>query len=355
MEQIVIVIPAYEPDNRLLKLLTDLKENEVGPVILVNDGSSFEYREIFFEASEIIKEEGGELLVHQVNKGKGRALKTAFHYVLDNYSDAIGVITADSDGQHTVEAIKEIKKALLKKSDNLILGVRKFDGHGIPWKSRFGNSLTEKVFMFLTGIHVSDTQTGLRGIPKPFLQHLLDLKGERFEFEMQMLLESVGKYDITEISIEAVYDSKKNHQTHFEPIMDSVRIYKILGGRFFKYIFTSFSSSMIDLGLFLVFCVILKHFYPRAYIIFATGFARIISAIYNYIMNYKMVFCSNGTVGKTAVRYSVLAVIQMCLSAVLVTFLINLFKIVPEIFFKIVVDTVLFFISYYVQRKYIFD
>lgn len=275
--------------------------------------------------------------------------------MLKNYPDVVGVITADSDGQHTVEAIRKIKESLLEKSDNLILGVRDFEGNGIPWKSRFGNNLTEKVFMYLTGIHVRDTQTGLRGIPKSFMQQLLNVKGERFEFEMRMLLESVGKYDITEVAIETVYDSEENHQTHFNPVMDSIRIYRILGGRFFKYIFTSFSSSVIDLILFFVFCIILQQFYPKIYIAIATVLARVISAVYNYIMNYKLVFCSNESIQKTGFRYTVLAVVQMSLSAVLVSFLVNLFKVVPEIFFKIIIDTVLFFISYYIQQKYIFE
>lgn len=181
MKQIVLVIPAYEPDNRLLALLTDLKENKIGPVVLVNDGSGLEYQEIFIKASELIEEEGGILLVHKKNRGKGRALKTAFNYILSNFSDAIGVVTADSDGQHTVEAIEKVKEELLGAPENLILGVRNFHDNGIPWKSRLGNNLTEKVFRYLSGVHVSDTQTGLRGVPRNFMQQLLEVKGEPLE------------------------------------------------------------------------------------------------------------------------------------------------------------------------------
>ena len=205
MEQIVIVIPAYEPDRRLITLLTNLKQNHVGFVVLVDDGSGDGYKEIFQEA-ELLMENlfgggYGVLLTHDQNKGKGRALKTAFGYILDCMPEVAGVVTADSDGQHSVEAICNIKETLLQMPDHLVLGVRDFGKEGIPWKSRFGNNLTEKVFAYLSGVHVSDTQTGLRGIPRALMERLLDVEGERFEFEMRMLLECAGKYQIMEIPI----------------------------------------------------------------------------------------------------------------------------------------------------------
>lgn len=352
---IPIIIPAYEPDERLPELLKNLNAQNIGPVIIVNDGSSEQYKPVFEEAEELIKRFGGELLVHEVNKGKGRALKTAFDYVLSHYPDAVGVVTADSDGQHTPKNINEVIQALIQNENKLVLGVRKFDGDGIPWKSRFGNSVTEKVFKYVSGVHVTDTQTGLRGIPRQFMRELLDVKGERFEFEMRMLLASAGRYDILEIPIETIYDSEENHQTHFHPIKDSIKIYKILGGKFFKYILSSGSSCILDLALFALLCHLLKAGFPDVYIAIATVSARVVSAIYNYIMNYKVVFRSSESVGKSGGKYFLLAVIQMSLSAGLVTLFVKCFSIVPEIVFKIIVDTCLFFVSYYIQQKYVFE
>lgn len=354
MERVVIVIPAYEPDRRLLTLLNSLKENKMGPIILVDDGSGSAYDTIFSEAYELIKKEG-ELLAHEVNKGKGRALKTAFDYILSNFPGTIGVVTADSDGQHTAKAIQKIKEALCQCPNSLILGVRSFDGEGIPWKSRFGNNLTEKVFQYLSGVHVSDTQTGLRGIPRGFLRQLMEVKGERFEFEMRMLLECAGRYKIVEVPIETIYDSESNHQTHFHPIMDSMKIYRILGEKFFRYIFSSFSSSIIDIIFFWIFCVLLKSAHPKGYIALSTVVSRVISATYNYIMNYKLVFHSNEAIGKAGVKYAALAIIQMGVSAALVTFMVNLVSVVPEVAIKVVVDVTLFFISYFIQQQYIFS
>lgn len=350
---IPIIIPAYEPDTRLLQLLESMKASNLGPVVIVDDGSGEAYADIFARAERYAKESGGALLTHEINRGKGRALKTAFRYVLDAYPDAIGSVTADSDGQHTCACIESVRKALQAQPDKLILGVRRFDGEDIPWKSRLGNGITEKVFAYVSGVHVTDTQTGLRGIPRAFMERLLDVQGERFEFETRMLLESAGRFPIVEVPIRTIYDSKENHQTHFNPFTDSVRIYKILAGRFLKYLFASLSSCAIDLVLFALFCNLLRGKFS-GYVALSTVLARVISALYNYFMNYKMVFDSRQNVGVSGTKYFLLALVQMSLSALLVTAGSGLLPFLPEVAVKAVVDTVLFFISYKVQQKYIF-
>lgn len=350
---IPIVIPAYEPDSNLPLLLHTLAENNVGPVIVVDDGSGEQYASIFEKARSLVEGNGGTVLVHEVNRGKGRALKTAFQYILDNYQGVVGAVTADSDGQHTVDCIRKVMAALEAKPEELILGVRDFSGDDIPWKSRFGNNLTEKVFAYVAGVHVSDTQTGLRGIPREFMRDLLDVAGERFEFEMQMLLESVNRYPISEVEIETIYDSVEDHQTHFDPVADSIKIYRILGKKFLKYIFASFSSSILDLVLFSVFCFFLEGRYI-SYVAVATVLARIISAVYNYTINYKVVFKSKENVGKASAKYFLLALVQMGLSAALVSGAVMLLPFVPKVVVKGVVDTLLFFVSYHIQQKFVF-
>lgn len=354
IKKIPIVIPAYEPDNRLIELLEKFNKTNIGPVILVNDGSSNYYDPIFEKAEDLIRENDGVLLKHPQNMGKGRALKTAFSYIVNHYQNAIGSITADSDGQHTVECIKSVMDAFYNNPKCLILGVRQFNEVEIPWKSRFGNNLTKKVFAFVSGVHVSDTQTGLRGIPISFMKQLLEVKGDRFEFEMQMLLESAGKYNIVEIPIETVYDSKENHQTHFNPIKDSIKIYRILGKKILKYIFSSFSSSIIDLVLFSFFCLIFKNINSILYVAISTVLARIISATYNYFMNYKVVFKSSESIQVSGIKYAMLAIVQMSMSAFFVTMFVKIFSILPEVMVKIIIDTILFFVSYHIQQRYIF-
>lgn len=354
MSRVPIIIPSYEPDYRLLDLLEQMNIMKICPVIIINDGSGHEYDEIFDKAKQIVNPLKGIVLTHKINRGKGRALKTAFQYVLENIPEAIGVVTADSDGQHTVDCISSIIKMMENNCDKLILGVRRFDGQGIPWKSKFGNDLTEKVFSYVSGVHITDTQTGLRGIPRKFMEELLYVDGERFEFEMRMLLKATENYEILEVPIQTIYDSEENHQTHFNPIKDSIKIYRILGGKFLRFIISSFSSSLLDLALFVLFCTILKQREIVAYVACATIMARIISAIYNYLINYKVVFKSQESILKSSLRYVILAIVQMCFSAILVSTLVNMISIVPEVVFKIVVDTVLFFISYHIQQIYVF-
>lgn len=356
MEKTAIIIPAYEPDERLISLLKELDAREMGPVILVNDGSvGTAYDKIFHMAKTIVEKRGGCLLEHDVNHGKGRALKTAFSYLLECDADVIAAVTADSDGQHSCECIQKVIDEIQTHKECLVLGVRKFDMEGVPWKSRFGNTLTEKIFKYVTGEHITDTQTGLRGIPRAYMKELLDLKGERFEFEMRMLIDAVGKRKIVEVPIETIYDSEENHQTHFDPFKDSIRIYRILAEKFVTFLISSLSSSVIDIVLFGVFCHFLKHSIPVVYVTVSTVLARSISATYNYLMNYKIVFKSKENVGMSAVKYLILAGVQMACSAFLVTTLVAVFPVGMEVVFKIIVDTLLFFISYKIQQKLVFQ
>jgi len=356
MKKIVpIIIPSYEPDDRLDDLLEILVREKIGPVILVNDGSDEKYKAHFEKARELIAPQGGIVLEHEENYGKGRALKTAFLYCLNKYSEMVGVVTADSDGQHTPKCIRKVIDALRQNENSLILGVRDFDVEGVPTKSRMGNKLTAKVFKFFTGLSISDTQTGLRGIPTAFMKELLDVKGDRFEFETQMLVETKDRYEITEVKIETVYDSKENHTTHFNPFKDSIRIYKIFGYMFLKFLVSSLSSCVLDLGLFAMFCSLNRTSLSGvSYVFVSTVEARVISATYNFLVNYIFVFKSDENKIKALLKYASLAVVQMILSAVLTSGLVFVFGKRIEVVWKAIVDVLLFFISYYIQHEFVY-
>lgn len=322
--RVPLIIPAYEPDDRMLTLVKELSVQYSDVIIVVNDGSATEYDHYF----DFAESNGFVLLKHYRNMGKGRALKDAFNYCLNEYPNLLGCVTADSDGQHSISDILRCKESLLKKPNCLILGCRCFDGKNIPSKSVFGNKLTKVVCRLLTGLNISDTQTGLRGIPKAFMADSLSISGERFEFETRMLLESKNRYPINEIEIQTIYESKEGHRTHFDPIRDSIRIYQIFGAMFIRFILSSLSSSIIDLLLFNVFMEVLR---GRCvwYLAVATIVARIISAAYNYFINYVIVFKSKEKHSKTTVRYFVLAVCQMLCSAGLVTLGCAIMSFVP--------------------------
>ena len=220
------------------------------------------------------------------------------------------------------------------------MGSRNFDSEDIPWKSKLGNELTKKVCSYLCGIKVSDTQTGLRGIPHEFMKELMNVPGERFEFETNMLIRSRDKFEIIEIPIQTIYESKKDHKTHFDPILDSIRIYRIFGILFLKYIISSLSSSVLDLLLFSAFCGLLHSWNELYYVTVATAAARVISATKNR--------------GISVMKYFMLAVCIMLSSALLVTFGVRLFSDSSEVFIKLIVDTALFFVSYKVQQVFVY-
>lgn len=348
VKKIPIVIPSYEPDEKLIRLLGKLRDTGFANLVLVDDGSGASYGHFFKEAEE---EYGCIVLQHAVNQGKGRALKTAFNFCLQEFPQAIGVITADSDGQHTPECILSCAGALAEQPEALVLGCRCFDGEDVPARSEFGNKCTRMVMKYLTGITVSDTQTGLRGIPAGFMRQLLMVAGERFEFETNMLLETKKrKIPIVEVPIQTVY-IEENRTSHFNPIRDSVKIYMIFG----KFLFSSLSSSVVDLVLFSIFCYLFKpmDWGGISYITAATVSARILSAFYNYSLNYKVVFQSESSVGTSLPRYVLLAVIQMGLSAFLVNRLYPHFG-GAEVLVKVPVDVLLFFISFAIQREFVY-
>ena len=349
MKRIYVVIPSYEPDDRLLTLCDNLKKEKIKDVIIVNDGSSKKYSYIFKEIENRYK---FKILKHKVNMGKGKALKTSFEYLIKE--DIVGCVTADSDGQHSIKDIKKCMDTLKNNPDSLILGCRDFTLDNIPPKSKFGNNLTRRVLRIFNGLKISDTQTGLRGIPKSFMKYLLDVEGDRFEFETNMLIESKNKYPIVEVPIETIYDSKENHSTHFNPIVDSYKIYRCIFGSFFRYLLSAVSSFVIDIVLFHLFCLVFKPVTSLFYITIATVLARIVSSIYNYTLNHKFVFKSKEKQNVTAVKYLILLVTQMFVSSFTVTVLSKLLVNISETIIKTFVDGILFIINYIIQKKFIF-
>lgn len=350
---IALIIPAYEPDDNLIRLVADIRADYQGPIIIVNDGSGSEYDAIYDTLAED-SYANVEILKHHVNMGKGRALKDAFNYVLNTYPDICGCVTADSDGQHTPTDIYRCMQELYNHPQNLIMGCRSFKRDDVPVRSKIGNNLMLFMCRYMCGIKVSDTQTGLRGIPRELCAELLNLKGERFDFETRMLLLAKDDYPFREIEIETVYESKDEHKSHYNTIKDSFRIGKIFVEAFVKFLLSSLSSSVIDLLLFNALCPIFKPITALYYVTIASVIARIISASYNYTINYKLVFNSKSKHSKSALRYLILAILQGSLSALLVTGAVWAIPMGNETIIKMVIDVVLFFISYCIQRTFVF-
>lgn len=357
----LIVIPALNPGKELISYAESLRAHGYSNILVVDDGSRDDFRFIF----DTLENDGCILLRHEVNMGKGRALKDAMTYYLEHFHDAAvnesgtsngvyGIITVDSDGQHTIEDVNKVAAAMDTDPDALILGARDFDTGNVPPKSKFGNKCTKVALKLFIGGNISDTQTGLRGIPDSMVERFSNLSGERFEYETVMMIDAIHSNDrIVEVPIETVYIDN-NSETHFNPIKDSIRIYKVILGTFFKYILSSLSSFVVDYG---IFCGLYALFTNRQMtenhsIWIATVAARICSSLFNYTLNKKVVFKSErGPV--TLVMYYCLCALQMAASAGLVS-LVNMAGFIPVQLAKIVVDTLLFLVSFRIQKMLIF-
>lgn len=352
MRHSVILIPALDPDKKLTVYVEELMKQGFGHIIIVNDGSGKKSDPVFARLQEL----GCIVLKHAVNYGKGRALKNGFNEFWNRFCEAediYGVITVDSDGQHLVRDVIRMDQKLCgagREAKLLLLGSRDFDQACVPSKSRFGNKITCFIFRLLYGLKLRDTQTGLRGITAGCLKAFLALKGERFEYETSMLIAAVrNKLPVEEITIETVY-TDNNSGTHFRPLQDSVIIYSILLGEFLKYTLSSLSASVIDICLF----TLISFWIPDTKGIWiATVLARIVSSFYNYSMNRRVVFADGEAMGRSLWRYYALCAAQGICSAGLVSGAVKLLS-VPKTVCKIVVDTALFFVSYQIQRRFVF-
>lgn len=346
MQNISIVIPSLNPDEKLIEVVEAIINKGFKTIIIVNDGSSSEYEKYFEHVREY---EECVILKHHKNLGKGRALKTAFNYFLNTYPDYIGLVTVDADNQHHIDDICNCAKALQTNSNSLILGCRNFDLSNIPLKSKLGNKITKFVFKSLCGINISDTQTGLRAVPAALVKDFLDIEGERYDYETNMLIEAKRKnIELSEVKIRTIY-IENNKSSHFKPLRDSAKIYFLI----LKFCSVSFLSSIIDLGLFSLFMILFRNLSLSDKILLSTLIARIISSLFNFCVNKTIVFNSESNTKTTMVKYYTLAVIQMALSYLGVYLLSNLLHI-NSTAIKLFVDILLFIISFQIQREWVF-
>ena len=223
-ERCVIILPSLNPDEKFDRVLDGLLEAGFQKILIVDDGSDAPHQKHFERAKTFPQ---CTVLRHPVNLGKGRALKDGFAAAMTQYPEAEGVITIDGDGQHLTKDIIACGNRMLEEKTNVVLGCRNFDLPGVPARSVAGNKTTSRMFR-LYGIKLSDTQTGLRAIPRQYLQRFCGIVGERFEYETNMLLKMKHwKIGFSEQPIETVYEDE-NAGSHYNAVKDSWRIFKIM-------------------------------------------------------------------------------------------------------------------------------
>lgn len=336
-----ILIPAYQPNKKLLQLVEILRElRPMQRIIVVDDGSDIKKSHIFDKLSAF----NIELLRHAKNQGKGEALKTGFKYWLKT-SDSIasGIVTADADGQHLASDILHLSDIFMQNPSSLYLGVRQFDNTSIPWRSRFGNKITTFVLRLFTHIPLKDTQTGLRAIPRKLMQAVLHAKTSGYDFEFEMLLAAKKKQiPIQQIPISTVYYDG-NSESHFNPLLDSIKIYFV----FIRFAAISLLSAVID---FIVFTCI---YWIKKNIFLGVLLGRLLSVSFNFKLNHHVAFKSQTKLLPAVIQYAILASFLGLISYSLITFLHNLG--INVYGSKIIAEIALFVLSFTAQHLFIFN
>lgn len=345
-----ILIPAYNPDEKLLSLLKQLDAAGFQHIVVINDGSDEKYSGIFKQ----IKEAGKcHLLRHPVNMGKGAALKSGMLFISEEMPQCTTIITADADGQHTPEDIARLAEQAEKEPEKLHLGVRKFDGK-VPLRSLLGNKLTIFFIRLLLGMKISDTQTGLRAIPRSFIPELLLIPYNRYEFELEMLLATkrTGRI-IAEMPIKTVYIDS-NASSHFNPLLDSFKIYIVL----FRYILVSLLTAATDYLVYVptlwLMLNVLKNIPAATSTAVAVAAGRIVGAAIQYTLVRKVVFYSRKPVIKTLPQYIFLVISSGCASY-LIMHAIEMSAKWNYYIAKLLAELIIYIANFLIQRDMIFQ
>lgn len=335
LERCAVLIPAREPEDSLGEIVAGLLDAGFGAILVLDDGSSPDCRFVFELLRPLPRV---HLLRHAVNLGKGRALKTGINAFLTGFPGFDRLVTADADGQHTVLDIVRVAHA---GSGQVALGVRIFS-QDVPLRSRFGNLLTRQVFALVTGVMLSDTQTGLRCFPSAILPELMLLEGERYEYEMTVLAHLCrrGKRPL-EIPIETVY-LDGNKSSHFDPIRDSMRIYFVLA----RFYLSSIVAAGIDFAGFTA-------AYAITHQVLTSVIVGRLSSLVNFALNRKFVFQSEGGLRNALWRYYLLVVAIGALSYGSI-FALHRYLHWNVFAAKLTVDVLLSLISFSVQRTFVF-
>ena len=218
----VVLIPSYEPDDALVEVVVGLRAAlPQAEVLVVDDGSGPAYASVYRAAADA----GATVVGYERNRGKGAALRSGFRWVIEHRPGEV-VVCADSDGQHRVGDIVRVANAV-RPGRMLVIGGRRFTG-AVPPRSQVGNTATRHLFQLVTGLGLHDTQSGLRGYPYELLDWLLTIPGERFEYELSVLLAAAADgVEVKEIEIATVYDPHA-YSSHFRTFVDSWRVYQPL-------------------------------------------------------------------------------------------------------------------------------
>ncbi|MGX4687606.1 glycosyltransferase [Vagococcus sp. JNUCC 83] len=338
----IVLIPIFEPTDKTISFMKELSQEPL-IVLVVDDGSGSLYQEKFQQLTLM----GITVLSYPINQGKGYALKYGIKYIQNTFP-TYHVVTADGDGQHAVKDIKRMVQRLNHlPTDIILLGVRHFDKKSTPTKSYYGNRMTSLIYYLSSGIKLEDTQTGLRGFHYQMIPELLSIPGNRFEYEMNQLIDLVQDgYTIEMLEIETIYENNNEH-SHFKAIQDSYLIYRPL----LLFLVSSLSSALVDVLSFLLLAALFGN--QPTMLLLATIGSRFLSGLFNFQLNRKLVFKDKQKMHQSFWKYGVLFSAQLFFSWLGVMVLSSLFQSI--LICKVLVDSTLFFISFSIQKRFVFE
>ena len=363
IKNMAVIVPVYCPDEKLLGVIEGVHEAGFGHIFVVDDGSYMgaksteqkaEFENIFSRLPGYV-----DLTRHVVNKGKGAALKTAIARIeavmkqereRGDFTEIKGIVTVDADGQHLTEDIVNVSNMLIERPNDLILGSRAFD-QDVPLKSQMGNTITRGVFALASGVKIRDTQTGLRAFSVNLIPFMKAVEGERYEYEMNMLFDAAHKkIGMKEVTIKTVY-LDGNKTSHFHVLRDSALVYKNI----LKFSASSLIAFVIDFVMLFVFKAIFGNFALAAEttLLMAVVSARLVSSFSNYMINKKLVFGERTRNNNTLIKYYLLASGILILNYLILEVL-SIRLGMPLGIAKLIAEVTLFFVSYTVQKRFIF-
>jgi glycosyltransferase involved in cell wall biosynthesis len=334
-----VVIPAYRPGVALPELVRSLPAADVGHIVVVDDGGGAGYAAVF---AQVAGDPRVEVVHHAVNLGKGAALKTGLNHALHRWGESCVFVTADADGQHLPADILAVARDAAAEPGACVLGSRRFEGP-VPLRSRLGNGLTRVVLRAVVGCSLSDTQTGLRAVPAALIPRLLRLRATGYEFELDMLiLCKQSGVPIREVPIRTVY-LEGNAASHFNPLLDSMRIYFVL----LRFAIASVLTACIDYTVFTV-AFMLGCTVPQSQVV-----ARAIALLFQYAAAKRAVFYSNQRHLVVFPRYVALVAASGVLSYALIALIqrgwgLNVFL------SKLLAEVLVFAANFAIMREFIF-
>ncbi len=354
----IVLIPVYEPDEKLIRLLEQLSETDC-QILIVNDGSGSGYEPIFELARKY-----AQVIGYEENGGKGVALKTGLAYIRDHFTAPYTVVTVDGDGQHSVRDAVVCCERSEAEPGSLILGSRGLEQEvdNVPLRSRIGHAVTRYLFQKIIGFFLYDAQSGLRAFSDELVPAFAELEGERYEYEMFMLFHCADHgIPIQEIPVEKIYLGN-NETSHFRPFADSMRFLKLAPDRIRKgkgqvilFALSSFIGFVTDFVAYAILITLLPMLTNSTVGMLSASniIARVISASVNYTINRKLTFGDKGSVAQSAFQYFLLAVCILVGNTVVLNLLVEALG-VNAYAAKPLVEVLFFVVSWLVQKHVIF-